>query len=67
MYILAFILLLLGLAKVFSVIYKGKDTVSKLSDSFPENYESSIKAIVGVIMFNGLVEIVCSLFILVII
>lgn len=67
MYILAFILLLLGLAKVFSVIYKGKDTVSKLLESFPEDYEPSIKAMIGVIIFDGLIEIICSLFILVII
>lgn len=64
MYILSFILLLFGLVKVLAMLTK-KD-ISDTISTFPAEYESAVKAIICAIAIDGLLEIICSLFILII-
>lgn len=64
MHIAVFILLLFGIFKVFLIIRIDNDDVKFISNSVDEASEGMVKFTCGLILFDGLLEILTSLFIL---
>lgn len=64
MHIIAFILLIFGLAKIFLCLSVDKKDITSLVGELPSEYLDHIKLTLGIILLDGLLEVVSGLFIL---
>lgn len=64
MYIISFILLIFGLNKIFFITQVNYNDIKTMADSIDYVSEGMVKGLLGLILFDGLLEVVIGLFIL---